>query len=213
MNTLTVPRNETQTAVVGSRDPIPFQRTLMVRPATVRDTATVRTAIIVFADIVGSTALIERIGDQAFHLRATQMDTSLRAAVLQNRGHTVEGRLLGDGVLAIFNSARDAILGALACRAAARALALQLHIGIHAGDVIVDHHTIYGGAVSIAARISEACPPGDVLVSDTARGLARTSTDAVFTDRGAQTLKGVADPVRLWSISACQHPQESINDH
>jgi class 3 adenylate cyclase len=160
----------------------------------------VRTAIIVFADIVDSTALIERMGDHAFHARSTELEALLRAAIRDNGGEPVEGRLLGDGVLAVFESAREAILGSLDCAAAGANLGLPLHVGVHAGDVIRDDRTIYGGAVCIAARISEKCPPGDVLASETVRGLSRTSTEVTFADRGEHVLKGISEPIKLWSI-------------
>jgi class 3 adenylate cyclase len=143
---------------------------------------------------------MERMGDQAFHARSTELDALLRAAILENVGEPVEGRLLGDGVLAVFGSARDAIRGAIECREAGEMAGLQLHVGIHAGDVIRDDRTIHGGAVCIAARISEICPPGDVLVSDTVRGLSRTSTEVEFVDCGEHALKGVGEPLKLWSI-------------
>ena len=54
--------------------------------------------------------------------------------------------------------------------------------------------------VSIAAWIAGASAPGEVLVSDTVRGLARTSAGVAFEDRGEQSLKGVADPQRLFAV-------------
>jgi adenylate cyclase len=77
---------------------------------------------------------------------------------------------------------------------------LQLHLGIHAGDVIREGNNVYGGAVNIAARIAGASEPGEVLVSDTVRSLARTSAGVAFDDRGEQSLKGVADPQRLFAV-------------
>ena len=165
-----------------------------------------RTAVIVVADIVGSTALIEELGDRIFHQRSLALEARLRDAIRENGGEPVEGRLLGDGVLAIFESARDAILGSLDCAAAGQDLGLPLHVGIHAGDIIRDDRSIYGGAICIAARISEMCPPGDVLASDTVRGLSRTSAEVGFVNRGEHTLKGVSEPIKLWSIGGDQHP-------
>ena len=58
------------------------------------------TAIILFADIVDSTGLTERIGDTAFRDRARELDSVLRAAIRKAGGTPVEGKLLGDGILA-----------------------------------------------------------------------------------------------------------------
>jgi adenylate cyclase len=88
----------------------------------------------------------------------------------------------------------------LACGRAGDDAGLPLHLGIHAGDVIREENNVYGGAVNIAARIAAASPPGEVLVSDTVRSLARTSAGVRFEDRGEQSLKGVGEPVRVWAV-------------
>jgi len=165
------------------------------------------TAVILFADIVDSTALTERLGDTAFREKARELDAALRAAIRERGGTPVEGKLLGDGVLAVFTSARQAIEAALACGRAGDDGGLPLHLGLHAGDVIREsdpdgRSNVYGGAVNIASRISGLSAPGEVLVSDTVRSLARTSAGVDFEDRGEHDLKGVADPQRLFAVMA-----------
>ena len=145
-------------------------------------------------------ALTEQLGDAAFRAKARELDTSLRAIIGESGGTPVEGKVLGDGVLAVFTSARQAIDCALRCDTASEAVGLQLHLGIHAGDVIREGNNVYGGAVNIAARIATASAPGEVLVSDTVRALARTSAGVAFDDRGEHSLKGVADPQRLYAV-------------
>jgi class 3 adenylate cyclase/pimeloyl-ACP methyl ester carboxylesterase len=158
------------------------------------------TAVILFADIAGSTALTEQLGDAAFRAKARELDTSLRSVIREAGGTPVEGKVLGDGVMAVFTSARQAIECALRCNAAAQDSGLSLHLGIHAGDVIREGNTVYGGAVNIAARTAAASQPGEVLVSDIVRGLARTSANVVFEDRGEQELKGVSETQRLFAV-------------
>jgi class 3 adenylate cyclase/pimeloyl-ACP methyl ester carboxylesterase len=159
------------------------------------------TAVILFADIVDSTALIERLGDSAFRDKARDLDTTLRTVIREHAGTPIEGKLLGDGVLAVFTSARQAIEAALACGRAGDEGGLPLHLGLHAGDVIREDNNVYGGAVNIASRISGLSAPGEVLVSDTVRSLARTSAGVTFEDRGEQALKGVGEPVRVWVVA------------
>jgi class 3 adenylate cyclase len=163
------------------------------------------TAIILFADIVDSTALTERLGDDAFREKARGLDEAMRAAIRENGGSPVEGKTLGDGVLAVFTSARQAIACAQACHEAASAAGLSLHVGIHAGDVIREadpdgRGNVYGGAVNIAARVAAASAAGETLVSGTVRDLARTSANVTFEDRGEQALKGIDDPVRVFAV-------------
>ena len=157
-------------------------------------------AVILFADIAESTALTEEMGDAAFREKARELDASLRGIIGECEGTPVEGKLLGDGVLAVFTSARQAIAAALRCGTAGDDAGLPLHLGIHAGDVIREGNNVYGGAVNIAARIAGASAPGEVLVSDTVRSLARTSAGVSFEDRGEHELKGVADPQHLFAV-------------
>src|SRR5438552_7060051 len=158
------------------------------------------TAIILFADIADSTGLTERLGDDAFRAKARDLDAALRTVIREHAGTPIEGKLLGDGVLAVFTSARQGIEAALACAHAADNADLPLHLGLHAGDVIREESNVYGGAVNIASRISGLSAPGEVLVSETVRSLARTSAGVRFEERGEQALKGVGEPVRVWAV-------------
>ena len=158
------------------------------------------TVTILFADIADSTLLTERLGDATFRSYARQLDDSLRTIITETGGRLVEGKLLGDGVMAVFTSARQAIECAIHCNAASEGTELRLHIGIHAGDVIREGKNVFGGAVNIAARIAASSVPGEILISDTVRSLARTSTNVVFDERGDHILKGIADPLRLFVI-------------
>jgi class 3 adenylate cyclase len=163
------------------------------------------TAVILFADIADSTALTERLGDAAFREKARELGGALRALIRECGGTPVEGPTLGDGILATFSSARQAIEGGLACVRTGDEAGLPLHLGLHAGDVSREkdpdgRDNVYGGAVNIAARVSGLSAPGEVLVSHTVRDLARTSAGVSFEDRGEQTLKGVGEPVRVWAV-------------
>ena len=161
-----------------------------------------RMCVILFTDIVGSTALTEQLGDAAFHERSSALHAALRDVIGQERGRIAEGRVLGDGVMALFDTARAAIAAALKCRDVALSLALEVHVGIHAGDVIVEERDVHGGAVNIAARICGTSAPSEVLASETVRGLARTSAGVTFEDHGEQSFKGVAEPVRVYAVKS-----------
>jgi len=102
--------------------------------------------------------------------------------------------------MAVFTSARQAIEAALNCGRSGDEAGLTLHLGLHAGDVIREDNNVYGGAVNIASRISGLSAPGEVLVSETVRSLARTSAGVRFEDRGEQELKGVGEPVRVYEV-------------
>jgi class 3 adenylate cyclase len=172
-------------------------------PATAGATAAATaaaTAVILFADLVDSTALTERLGDAAFREQHRRLDERLRAIIAEHGGSPVPGRTLGDGVLASFASARHAITAAQAMAATSTDFELPLHLGIHAGDILREDGNVWGGAVNIAARISALSAPNEILVSATVRDLARTSAGVAFEDRGEHPLKGIEDPVRVFAI-------------
>ncbi len=113
----------------------------------------------------------------------------------------------------VFTSARQAIDAAQRCRDLGNEAGLPLHLGIHAGDVVreVDSDgraNVHGGAVQVAARVQSAAAPGEILVSDIVRGLARTSAGVEFEDRGEHELKGIAEPQRLFAVRAEGSPAE-----
>ncbi len=164
-------------------------------------------AVILFLDIADSTALTTKLGDAAYREKERALDTSLRAAITGAAGTPVEGKVLGDGVMAVFTSARSAIDAAQRCRDLGNEAGLPLHIGIHAGDVVreVDSDgraNVHGGAVQVAARVQSVAEPGEILVSDIVRGLARTSAGVAFEDRGEHELKGIPEPQRLFAVQA-----------
>jgi class 3 adenylate cyclase len=166
------------------------------------------TVVILFLDVADSTALTEQLGDSAFRSRASKLDAVLRQAIIDTGGIPVEGKVLGDGVMALFRSARQAIECAGHCKAAGDEAELPLHLGIHAGDVTREGNTVYGGAVNLAQRVTDRSLPGQILVSDVVRGLARTSTDVAFRDLGAHVLKGVSEAVRLFEVCG---PEEDVD--
>ncbi|HEY8174029.1 MAG TPA: adenylate/guanylate cyclase domain-containing protein, partial [Dehalococcoidia bacterium] len=170
------------------------------RRAAAEESHATGTAVILFTDIVDSTALTERLGDARFREASRTLDAGLRAAIRDAGGAAIDGKLLGDGVLATFPSAAQAIDGARRCLALSAASELGLHIGLHAGDVIREENNVFGGAVNIASRICGLSAPGEILVSDVVRGMARSSAGVEFEDRGEQEMKGVGDPVRVYAV-------------
>ncbi|MBW2371230.1 MAG: adenylate/guanylate cyclase domain-containing protein, partial [Deltaproteobacteria bacterium] len=73
-------------------------------------------------------------------------------------------------------------------------------IGIQLGDVIVQGEQIYGDGVNIAARLEALAEPGGVCVSDTVHDQVRHTLPYAYEDLGEQSLKNVADPVRVYRL-------------
>jgi class 3 adenylate cyclase len=156
--------------------------------------------VILFTDIADSTALTERLGDATYVAKAGEFERTIRKAIQDCSGEDIAGVTLGDGVLAVFSSGTNAIECAIRAHECARDAGFRLHVGIHAGDVLRTETGVHGGAVNIAARVCNAAPAGETLVSDTVRSLARTSASVQFVDRGLHQFKGVSDPHHVFAV-------------
>ena len=165
-----------------------------------------QTATILVTDLVGSTELRVRLGeDKADALRRVH-DDLLTAAVTGQYGTVVKG--LGDGVLAMFSSSADAVAAAVAVQQAAHAhgrrhpdQALAIRVGISVGDVSVEDGDCFGTPVIEAARLCAAADGGQVLAADLVEALARGRGGHEYRPVGELELKGLPDPVRTVEVA------------
>jgi len=161
-----------------------------------------RLAAIVFTDIVGFTALMQR--DEKAALRLLQDQESLVPPLLEaHRGRLV--KTIADALLIEFPTALDAVeFGVDFQRLAHERNArpglepLRLRVGIHSGDVQEVRNDIFGDAVNVASRIESLADPGVVLLSEPVYAQVRSSVAYEFEKLGARTLKGVQGPVSLY---------------
>jgi class 3 adenylate cyclase len=161
--------------------------------------ADVRTMTVLFTDIVASTEHQSRVGPREWSRVTDHHDAMVRAALNRHRGHEV--KTTGDGFLATFDATGKALRCAVEILAGAKDMGLDLRAGIHAGDVEVRGDDIAGLAVTIAKRVCDLAGPGQVLLSETARGhLAGSGIE--FEDCGGHELKGVPGSWRLFSVEA-----------
>jgi len=165
-----------------------------------------RLAAILVADIVGYSRLMGH--DEVGTLRAVQAwrrDT-IDPAIARHHGRIV--KTTGDGVLAEFDSAVDAVHCAVVIQ---RAMALRaageppearivLRIGINVGDIILEKGDIFGDGVNVAARLETLCEPGGICISRSARDQVRDRLPLAFTDLGERTVKNIARPVRAFGL-------------
>jgi serine/threonine-protein kinase len=161
---------------------------------------------LLFADLRGYTAFAEREGDARAAALLARYRGLVRIAVARTGG--AEVRTEGDSFYVVFPSATAAIRAGLAIvAAAAQATAedpsLPLHpgVGVHAGEPLAAPEGPVGAAVNSAARLCDLAGPGEVLVSATARDLARGSHDLAFAARGSHPVKGLAEPLAAWAAS------------
>ena len=162
------------------------------------------TATILVADLAGSARMRERLGDEDADALRREHDRRLRDVLAAHGGTGVKA--LGDGLLATFDAAGAAVACAIEMqraidRQARRGpVALELRIGLGAGDVAWEGDDPFGTPVIEAQRLCAAAAAGTIVVADAVRLLAGTGTDAVFDDTGELALRGVAQPVRAWVV-------------
>jgi class 3 adenylate cyclase len=153
---------------------------------------------LLFTDIVDSTPLAERLGDARWKDLLADYYTVTRLQLDRFRGRMIA--TTGDGVLANFDSPARAIRCAESLITAVAGLQVQIRAGIHTGEVEVSSDNVRGLTVHIAARVVQMAGPGQIIVSATSRQLA-SGSGLNFDDLGEHSLKGVADPWRLFSVA------------
>jgi class 3 adenylate cyclase len=150
--------------------------------------------VIMFTDLKDSTLMTTLYGDaKALHLLHVH-NALTRTALQAHRGREVKHT--GDGIMAAFASATDAVECAMAVQKAFTGYnqehpdtPLYLRIGLSAGEPIEDHGDLFGKAVQLAARLCAHAEPGRILV-DRAVVEHWTGNQLPFSDLGEITPKG-----------------------
>lgn len=161
---------------------------------------------ILFSDLEGFTRYAEQHGDDAARELAEKHHELLRQQLARYGGREV--KTLGDGLMAAFASARQAVLCAVAAQRSFRAYAesqglpLRARMGLDAGEPLIDPETgdLIGQAVNRTSRVADQAPAGGILVSETVKGLVGHLEGIRFEDRGLKALKGLPERVRLYEV-------------
>jgi adenylate cyclase len=164
-----------------------------------------RLAAILAADIAGYSALMG--ADEARTVSDLKGHQAVVLPIVAEHG----GRIIdtaGDGILAEFGS----VVNAVECGRciqwtieqrnveAEKSSRMLYRIGINLGDIIHDKSRVYGDGVNIAARLESIAEPGGICISGTVHEHVRGKLAYPFTNRGEQTLKNIAQPVRVYSL-------------
>ena len=159
-------------------------------------------ATVMFTDVEASTDLTTREGDLAAAALFDEHDRIVRHCVIAHGGRIV--RSTGDGFLAIFDSAGDAVgcAESIQRELAAHVDGIRVRIGLNTGEVFDADGEVFGAAVIMAARVMDRARGGQVFATDTVRQAARTMPGAHFRDRGRVALKGFSGRERLFEVGA-----------
>jgi class 3 adenylate cyclase len=158
---------------------------------------------VLFTDIVESTSLTQRMGDEAALDLVTTHDAIVRDALKAFDGREIKHT--GDGIMASFVSAAAAVRCAsqiqreLATREAGEC-PIRLRIGVAAGEPVEHHHDLFGSTVQLAARLCAHAEPEQILVSNVVAELC-VGKVLPFQELGEITLKGFGNPVRAHAVT------------
>src|SRR5215469_5604950 len=155
------------------------------------------TITLLFTDLVNSTELLGRAGDEHAQRIFRAHHKLLSDAVAGHGGHEV--KWLGDGLMVAFSSAADAVRCAIAMQQGAQrpvaGARLGLRVGLHVGEALRDETDYFGTAVVVARRLCERASAGQIIASALVSGLLAGRSNLNFRDLGALELKGLAAPV------------------
>ena len=157
-------------------------------------------AAVMFADMVGFTALVGQDEDTALELRNRQREVVER--LVPEYGGRVR-QFYGDGTLTMFDSAVEAVKCATAIQAdLLRPPEVSLRIGIHIGDIVDEGDGVFGDGVNVAARVESLAPAGGVLISDKVVDEIANHPDLTATSLGTARMKNVTRPVEVFALTS-----------
>jgi class 3 adenylate cyclase len=160
----------------------------------------IETVTVMFTDLVDSTALLSRLGEERGDEMRREHFGLLRGVVESVGGREVKN--LGDGLMVVFSSTTDAVAAAVAVQQVfarrnrrVNGDALLVRVGVSCGDADAEDGDYFGVPVVEAARLCETAVGGEVLVTELVRLLVGSRGGHTFTSMGGLALKGLDVPV------------------
>ena len=158
---------------------------------------------VMFTDLVGSTGLAESLGDATWHEVLAGHRQVVRQCINDHKGSEVGTQ--GDGFLVRFDTPDSAVACAIALHRTMHdtrlggAFVPELRVGIHAGEAVADDNDLVGRVINLAARVTDAAAPGEILVTEPVAD--HLSPGVGLMDRGLKPLKGFAQPRHLLAVA------------
>jgi TolB-like protein/class 3 adenylate cyclase len=167
---------------------------------------------ILFADVHGYSRLMAKNEDRTYQ-RVTQAVRLIRSLIGDYGGHVQH--VAGDGILALFESAAQALQFALAIQREFRNEAvwaaddepIAFRIGINVGEVLLGGEAnVQGHSINIAARIQALAQPGGICVTEAVQRAVRDTLGIAMRQLGPQSLKNIIEPVEVFAIEVNGRP-------
>ena len=165
-----------------------------------------RLAAILAADMVGYSRLMGVDEADTIARQKAQRADLIDPKIAEYNGRIV--KTTGDGLLAEFGSAVDAVLCAVAVQ---RGMAereadvpenrrIAYRVGINLGEIVIDDEDIFGDGVNLAARLEALAEPGGIRISEAVFQNVKGKLDLGFADLGSQKVKNIAEPVSTYRV-------------
>lgn len=167
---------------------------------------------VVFADIVGSTSLFEKMGDSAASLLMNRLTGVLGNVFEQHNGRVV--KLLGDGVFAVFPQAGDAIAACVNLQTRFKtepvipegtSRAIQMQMGVESGEVIEVQGDCFGDAVNSAARLADLAGADQILTTQNVWDELLAAQRPSLRSLGPMHLRGKAHATHVYRVEWRTH--------
>ncbi len=156
-------------------------------------------AAILFADMSGYTALMQD-NEHLARLKRKRFKEVLESTIEKHEGKLLQN--YGDGSLSIFSSAINSVSCAVAMQQQLQLEPkVEVRIGIHTGDVVVEEEAIYGDGVNLASRVESLAVPGGIFISEKVFDEIKNHDNIKTRDMGFFELKNVKQPVHLYAIA------------
>jgi class 3 adenylate cyclase len=152
---------------------------------------------VLFVDIVGSTGRASELGDARWAELLGEYYRLVRRRLERWQGHEI--KTIGDGVLATFDGPARAVRAGEALTRDVEQLGVEVRVGLHTGEIELMNGDVGGLCVHIAARVTAAAEPGEVMVSSTVKDLV-VGSGLEFAPRGARELRGIPGEWHLWVL-------------
>ena len=169
-----------------------------------------RLAAIVFTDIVGFTDLSSKDEEGAYKLVVKQREI-LKPIVEKHEGEWLKEE--GDGLLLSFPSSKEAVNCSIQIQTAVKNIDdLNLRIGIHQGDIIIENKDVFGDDVNIASRIEPFAAAGGIAVSQKIQQDLSSNPEFKFKFIATPKLKGVQQEISVYCIISHGLPESKKSD-
>ena len=153
---------------------------------------------ILFTDIVGSTEMAARLGDERWRYLLNTHNELVRKELLRFKGNEIV--TTGDGFLTIFDGPARAIRCACAIKDGLEQTGIKIRAGLHTGECEMIENNIRGIAVHICSRVMSKAGDGEIFLTSTVKDLVAGS-GIEFESRGRHALKGIPGEVELYAVA------------